>query len=365
MTKKQGIGTVAFLLIAVLIIIVMSDLFESENTSNRDMRFYTYRHLPKDTIDAVFIGTSGVDRYWMAPKAYEEYGMTVYPLCTDSMPSWLYTNVIEEAYAHQNPQLLLIDIRAFTRVDESIEKADVRARRVLDSGFRLFSWNQIKAGYKTMKWIQSIDETAPKFDISYFLPFVKYHTKWKEGDFSIGKNLGGRDHKYGGFMMSSTLSVKTFELEANKFNFEVREDLDPLCERELHNVIDYVKEKNVKVLFVDTPQYMDEEQIGRVNRVYDILEEEGMDYVHFYSDKTENGFTIDLDAKKDFFDDIGHVNYYGSEKFMDAFAAYLDENYDLPDRRNDEDVKEYWDGKYDAIKKKIKKYEKKQANKEK
>ena len=50
---------------------------------------------------------------------------------------------------------------------------------------------------------------------------------------------------------------------------------------------------------------------------------------------------------------------YGTGKSQCAYA--LKKILEAPE----EEVKEYWDGKYDAIKKKIKKYEKKQANKEK
>ncbi len=354
MTKKQGIGTIAFLVVAVVIIILLSDLFESENTLNRDKRFYSYRHFSEDTIDAVFIGTSGVDRYWMAPKAYEEYGMTVYPLCTDAMPSWLYINVIEEAYAYQNPELILIDVRPFTQSDEPVEKMEVRARRVLDS-MRLFSVNQIKAGFETMKWIHNADETKSRIDISYLLPFVKYHSKWKEDDFSFAKNIGGREHEYGGFYMNSKNSIKVKKLKAQKYNSQIKEDLDPIYENELYELLDYIKEKNLNVLFVDTPQYTEELKVARANRIYEILEEEGMDYVHFYSDETEHGFSIDVDVKKDFFD-VGHFNYYGAEKFTAAFSKYLNENYDFPDHREDEKVKAEWDGKYEAIKEQIQKY---------
>ena len=50
-------------------------------------------------------------------------------------------------------------------------------------------------------------------------------------------------------------------------------------------------------------------------------------------------------------------NSYGAEKYTAVLAAYLDENYDLPDRRNDEAVKKDWDGVYDSLKAKIAEFE--------
>lgn len=96
MTKKQVVKCIAFLLSVSLMLILLCDLFETENIENFDQNMYTYRDLPKGTADAVFLGTSGVDRFWIAPQAYEDYGMTVHNLSYDAFPAWLYTNIIDE-----------------------------------------------------------------------------------------------------------------------------------------------------------------------------------------------------------------------------------------------------------------------------
>ena len=80
MTKNQIIRCAAFSVIVCLLLVLMCELFENTNTSNYATRMYSYRNFNEDTVDAVMIGTSGIDRYWIAAKAYEDYGMTVYPL---------------------------------------------------------------------------------------------------------------------------------------------------------------------------------------------------------------------------------------------------------------------------------------------
>ena len=78
----------------------------------------------------------------------------------------------------------------------------------------------------------------------------------------------------------------------------------------------------------------------------------------FYRNNPDNGgYAIDLDLKKDFFDK-NHVNYYGAEKYTDVLAAYLNEHFDLPDRRNDEAAKKNWDGVYDILMEDVREYEK-------
>ena len=88
MTKNQIIRTVAFLLVVSVLLLTLCDLFEYEN-SHISERIETYQQLPEDTVDAVLVGTSGIDRYWVTPKAYEEHGITAYPLSTDGMPPWM------------------------------------------------------------------------------------------------------------------------------------------------------------------------------------------------------------------------------------------------------------------------------------
>ena len=51
---------------------------------------------------------------------------------------------------------------------------------------------------------------------------------------------------------------------------------------------------------------------------------------------------------EDFYDP-NHSNFFGAVKFTDALAAYIDAQYDLPDRRNDPVVQEHWGGVYEKI----------------
>lgn len=346
MTKNQIVRAIAFSLVVILMILVLCDFFKLGNDHNFDKYFYTFRTLPKNTVDTVFIGTSGIDRYWIPAMAYEEYGMVSYPLASDAMPAWLVTDVIEEAQDHHDPKLFVIDIRCFTQ-DNDAAVMDVRARRVLDAvGF--FSIRRLKIAMKTMKIIHEVDETKPKFDFSYILPLIKYHGSWESEGLGILGNPGNRKHKYGGFYVSRKRSLKQVPQTPTPYNHEFYMELDPISERTLYEFFDYIREHDLQVLFLDTPQFKDEHEIGRANAIYQILEEEGFDYVHYYSENPEGKFAIDLDPETDFYN-AGHVNYYGATKVTKALAEYINENYDLPDRRGEERYSKIWDGVYDRI----------------
>ena len=209
MTRKQTVCCIGFVLSVCVLLYVLCDLFEFKNTKNSDKRFTTYRSLNENTVDAVMLGTSGTDRYWIPAKAYEEYGMTVFNLATDGQPMWLYENLIEEVYAYQDPELLILDMRPFGQdtVTETDVDMDAKARKVLDS-LNPLSLNRIKAGFKAMKYLHENYEDKPAFDISYLLSVVKYHEEWKNEKYSIADNLHGRPHEYMGFFMNKVKTVK-------------------------------------------------------------------------------------------------------------------------------------------------------------
>ena len=355
MTKKQFIRCVAFFVVCAVMALFLCDVFEQENTQNNDQRMYSYRNLEKNSIDAFIMGTSGVDRYWIAAKAYEDYGMTVYPFSSDALPCWLYTEILDEALSYHTPELIILDIRAFVQDNNSMGTMDVRARRILDT-MPIYSINRLKAAIKVMKVMQTVDENAPIIDFSYLFSFIKYHGNWSSDDFRFSNNLGEAEHEYLGFYIDEEKTIRKMSVSNVAWDPYAQFELDPLSQSELHRVIEYIKKKNLNVLFIDTPQANTLTRMGRANTIYGILESEGIPYIEFNSTDTENFMTIDLDFEKEFYD-ARHVNFYGAKKFTDAFAKYLDENYNFTDRRNDEKVAERWGGVYSKLCLKIQEFE--------
>ena len=353
MTKKEWIRMIAFCLVVCMMLVVLCDLFENERTKNYDSRLYTYRKYNKNTIDAVFIGTSGVDRYWCGPQAYEEYGMTVYPLSTDGMPAWLYTDMVDYALKYQNPQLVMLDIRAFCQDNEinnwDASAMDVKARRFLDA-LPWFSPQWFKVAFKTMDIVHAEAESKSKFDISILLSYIRFHEKWEDAGFDFfHKNLGNKYHQYCGFYMANASSGVSRPQGGFTYDPEAKQPLDHLSEQAFLEIIQYVQDKGLQLLLVDTPQFADTHEMTRANYIYGLLDEMGVDYVTYYTTQGHSPFSIDLDPETDFYN-ASHVNFFGAQKFTDVLAAYLDENYDLPDRRQDPAAQEHWDGVYQKIK---------------
>lgn len=359
MKKKELFRAIAFMIVLAMVLFVLNDLFRKDFTKVVDKsrmvdRFNTYKELEKDTVDAVMIGTSGIDRYWIASKGYEEYGLTVYPLSTSRQSSWLTLSVVKEAFINQNPKLIVLDIRPYV-VDYnkkfSYYEAPVRYLADIPS---LSLGNKLEVIRRSLKALKDIYPEEDIDELSFYYSFIKYHSRWEEEDIVSNITRDYPDFGYMGFHMVKSTTLRTFKEKKDAAGTEVRAELNPICEYYLYELLDYLAELDCEVLFVDTPHFRTSREAERANTICDIVEKYGFESLVCEVDEN-------YDKVADFCDS-GHTNYYGAEKFSKFLAEYLVENYEFPDRRNDEKCAR-WNGTYDSIKKTIAKWEEERAAK--
>ena len=344
MTKKQILRPVLFVGILMIVFWILCEIFEYQDLQ-RTSRYRNYRNLTENTVDAVMVGTSGMDRYWIGPKGFEEYGFTLYPLSSDQQPSWLIKHVLEEAKRTQDFQLAVIDMRPFTAgYPEGTDKYETSSRRILDE-LTYFSLNRLDAVRTTLKVLNMQQPEKDHDALSYYLSFTKYHTRWEETSFRLNPDDEKFD-AYLGFFIRDTVSTAGMDYFEETIKTDVRGALNPASEIALYDLLEYLKKQDFEVLFLDTPHYLTQEESERMNTIRDVLDEYGFTYKTY---DVEDG-TFNLYSE--FYND-GHVNYYGAEKFTELFAQYLKENYELPDRREDSTCVEEWSGAYDAIKERM------------
>ncbi len=346
MTSNTVIRALAFLLILCTVIYVLCDLFEHEN-GLMSRRYETFYSLERNTVDGIFVGTSGVDRYWMAGKAYADHGLTVYPLSTDSQPSWLIPEIIDEARRSQDLKLVIIDIRSFVSTPSATDgdQPEVAARRVIDT-MDFLSVNRLQSVFKTTKVLEEINPELDTNALELYFSFIKYHSRWNESNFSFTE-LKDYKSQYLGFYVLEYATIKSMEGFPEYERTDIRSSLDPVCEAALNDLFAYLEDKDFEVLFINTPHYMPIYEAGRTNTVCDMVAEAGYKYLNY--DMEDNLINVN----RDYYDD-GHVNYYGAVTFTDMFSEYLLENYELCDYRDDERVSKDWGTVYDAIKEKVK-----------
>ncbi len=348
MKNKNLVRSLVFGVLVFALLLTLCNLFEYKNNYSSE-RLQTYQDLKKNSVDAVMIGTSGMDRFWIGAKGYEDYGITMYPVTTDAMPSWVTIPMLKEAEKRQNLKLVVMDMRSFVgSYPKGTTKFDIQSRRAIDI-LDFFSMTRLEAIINTHKAIrQAKVEDAPAIDISYFLSFVRYHGMWEEEGFSFDE-LKNPKSKYLGFYMHDVNTISPILDYTPTVETDERIPLDPIAQTWLDKFLEYVGKQDYEVLFLQTPSTRTKTEAGRLNTLKDYLE--ARDYTCMVLGIDESIY----DLKNDFYND-GHVNYYGAEKFTERFAKYLKENYDLPDRRGDKKCVA-WEGVYDVIKQKVAKFE--------
>lgn len=320
-----------FMAIAAVLVIYLNSVFTISSTDSNRQIFNGFYSQEEDSIDVIYIGTSATNRYYIAPKAYEDEGIAAYNLATMGLPMMFVPNLIDEVEKTQNPQLYIIELRNVLKTKNDI--TDAHIRRVTDS--MKMSPNKYEAIDKAMEYTE--DATGEKSNIDegaldYIVPIVKYHSRLSAGDFTAADLIPGiLENGTKGFVTSElTLTQKP---QKEPIYSDEREELAPEMEEVLLETLDRCDLLDAEVLFVLSPYAMKAGVAEKLNTAIDIVEAQGYTVLNF--NEKEITDEMGLSWETDFYNSK-HVNYCGAEKYTEYLNNYLVSNYKLPDRRGNE-----------------------------
>ncbi len=326
---KNLLQIVGFAVCGVLVVLLLSAIFRPDNVNNQNIAgFYGEK---KNTLDVVYMGGSAVFVYWQPLTAYENYGITSYDYAADTMQAEMYSYLIKEVQKTQDPDVLIIDARAFQYRDSNMKPTGAVYRNVLSS--TPFS----------IERAQIIEEIIPKYlpededKWSYHFDLALYHTRYGELPYDIDYQLkvlrGEYEHPYKGyFTIKRTKKIKKNHIDTKEINEPSEETAKILDE-----MISQLKDTGKKVLFVVSPY----EETNEHKKIYNWVEQKVTSAGFDFLDANEHRDEMGLDYDNDFYND-SHVNMYGSNKYTDFLAKYLKEHYELVDRREDANY-DSWD----------------------
>ncbi len=283
--------------------------------------------------DVIFIGDCEVYENFSPVTMWREAGITSYIRGTAQQLIWQSYYLLEDAFRHESPKIVVYNVQA---MKYSEPQSEAYNRMALD-GMRLSS---SKLGAVRASLTEDEDW------ISYFIPLLRYHSRWQELTQEDWDYLFRRDKvTVAGYLMRadvkpmkrlpSTPILKDPDIGARCWEYLGR--IQELCEKHGTRLV-LIKSSSI------WPHWYDEweEQI----RAY--AEEHGLDYINFLPLQEEIG----LDFTTDTYDAGLHLNVYGAEKASAYFARLLAERYGLEDHRGDAAIAADWDGKceqYDAL----------------
>lgn len=340
MKKNQIIRLVCFCLCILLTMTALSELFHYDRPKVRE-RLNTFKDCEENTVDSVFIGTSGIHCFWITGQAFEENGVTVYPLTIDGMQVWHILPMLKLALKYQDIKLAVIDVRPFFVTEDDNKKGEERSR-YFNEALHLFTPLRFEATDNTLKYLSSYTETS-RFDLTFYFTILKYHDMW-QNDLTFDVFSHPTSVSYGYYLSKNI--AKSVHLKENAIA-EKPAELSSFAQECLDELVAFADEKGIELLFVNTPHYMDEKDSSRNLTLEKYTEEHSIKYIDYCNDEVfyANGFDRDTD-----FYDQHHANYNGASKFTSRLGKYIEENCGLPDRREDEKCSEWADSYKETLK---------------
>ncbi len=324
-TVVRGIKISLFLIIFVVIYRYITIIFSYSIDARNYQWVAGFFEERENSLDAVYLGSSDTYAFWQAPIAFEQYGITVRPLCCNSQPLAAAKYLIEETRKKYPDALYIIPINNLTT-----ELEDTHIHYLTD--YYPLSVNKIK-----MIWAMADYAEEPYSKrMEYFFPIVRYHPRWDSlqyDDFNY-KLDGLKGASYYDSFLEEARDVSDIYCVTQE-----REELTPKSQELLLDLLEYCKQEEVNVLFITVPQILsDEQELARYNTANDIIESNGFPVLDL-SDKVEE---IGLDLTTDYYN-AEHTNIHGSIKWTHYISQYLIENYDFEDKRNQAEFQDWTD----------------------
>jgi hypothetical protein len=281
--------------------------------------------LPKNTVDALILGTSHAFIDINPAILFSEYGITSFVLGGSAQPLWNTYFYLCEALRTQKPKVVILEAYGAVSMDEYAS--------IIQNTF----------GMKpSIRYINALKASAPKKDFwKLFFRFIMYHNRYttlSKIDFSPNMQPDVKSQwNIGGYNL--WIDWKGFLAVYNIWPFE-RPDVDNVIDRspmltktELYYraIIELCIKNNIPLEIVITPYVISSQHMQILNYAYDIALEYNIQFTNLNNSYDEIGYDFSLDMA-----DWSHANHRGSTKISRYIGTILKEKYSLNDNRNNQ-----------------------------
>lgn len=274
-----------------------------------------YNDLEDDIADVLFLGSSHCFCSISNTQLWDEYGIGAFNMVVSGQDLASTYYCMDEVLKTQSPKVICVELMGIT-IEEHAVVANIYRNTL---------------GFKYSKnFFGIVDAIAPDEDKKdYLLKWPIIHTRYRElekEDFIhlspsyLGGNGGSENIR-----------------DVGELYVYQEHDTIPISaqnEEWLNKIINLANEKNIDLVFFIVPYITEEDTQKQFRYVEQLAAYHNITVINYFDKINEIGF----DAHTDF-QDKGHTNGNGAKKITSHIGAYLKENYDLPDRRGDEQYK--------------------------
>ena len=292
-------------LVAALFIFVRSATYtlrpDEERTRRRLENFYAE---PKDSLDAVFIGSSAVYASVSPLRLYRQTGITSAVYATPNQSLSMIPYVLKECRKTQPRALYVIELRAALASEEDRRTIAADIRRQTDN----MPWSLLRGR-------MILELVPPSEQLLHAADLLRYHGRWKEVRPEDLRFTWGRADAMKGWTFISRIEPLSM---AEEWKSNARLSLPAESEQELRLLAEYCLTEKVQVIFFAAPFPLSRKQAKQYNEISGILEEYGFPFINMNRKIRELG----LDWQTDFYD-YRHTNMSGAARCTDFIGEQL------------------------------------------
>ena len=308
---KQIVSCIMAVAVTIAMLGAVENVIERKASVRKNHDFFEQ----KKDFDVLFLGTSHVINGVYPMELWNDYGIVSYNLAGHSTPIASSYWVLKNALDYTKPEVVVVDCLAIR--DGIKVSSEFDYMHILFDAFP-FSVNKVRA----VNDLLSEDTEHSKLDLLF--PFSKYHNRWNQ-------------------LLAEDFDVVYSSEKGAEFRVNVAEPIvfekipsdnivagNTVAMEYLGKIIEECNEQDIEVLLTYLPFPAGEEYQQEANRLYQIAEEYGVDYINFLDLGVVNYET-------DCYDEASHLNPSGARKVTDYLGQYIIDNYDVSDQRNNQE----------------------------
>lgn len=275
----------------------------------------------KSLHDVIFVGDCEAYSTFVPPLLWERYGITSFVRGSPSQTIAQSYTLITETLQYETPKAIVLSVYALCREEGAREAYN----RITLDGMRP-SLHKLRAVFSSI----GEEESA----ISYFVPLLRYHSRWNELSAEDFKYLFKRPQvSHNGYLLKKEIEApENVECEKGEAPHDLpRENLDYL-----DRIIKECKKSGVELILVKAPVdswlYPWYEEWDR--EINGWAEMNGVKYYDLIIHKGQIG----LDMSCDSYDGGLHLNVFGAEKTTLYFGEILQKEHNIAPHHGEKTV---------------------------
>ena len=284
--------------------------------------------------DVIFIGDCEVYENFSPITLWEEYGITSYIRGSAQQLIWQSYYLMEETFRYETPKVMVFNVLSMkydTPKSTGAQSQREAYNRMTIDGMRWSSakWNCIQAS-------MTEEEREKEAEYSYLFPILRYHDRWSQltpDDFTYWLK---RDQvSDNGYLMQTGVKPLTDEhVERPLADYTLGENAWYYLEK----MTKLCKEKGTELVLIKAPALSPVWWDQWDAQVEEYAKKNDLTYINMLDYQEEIG----IDWQTDTYDTGLHLNVYGAEKASKWFGNILQNELNVPDRREEAPIAQSW-----------------------